>query len=126
MLPVIDEVTDIDTCIRYFSIIGGGIECKMDFEGFLYLKTDNYADIIEEDLKRHRAIYEHNVKLQRHGYTQEELERRVQRHEEVKKREIAPIEEILTNPKLNAEYNEKLECRKAANIEKLRSYGLNV
>lgn len=95
-------------------------------EGSLYLKTDNYADIIEENLKRHRAIYEHNVEMKKRGYTQEELERQHQRHEEVKKREISPIEEILTNPELYAEYTKKLEHRKARNIEVLRSYGLNI
>ncbi len=126
MLPVISEVTDIDACIRHLLIMGGVMGSTESLEGFLYLKTDNYADIIEENLKRHRAIYEHNVKMKKRGYTQEELERQHQRHEEVKKREIAPIEEILTNPKLYAEYTKKLEHRKARNIEVLRSYGLNV
>ena len=127
MLPFLDKIVDIDACIRHFLILPGLILGFGEFfEGLLYLKTDNYADIIEENIRRHQLIYEHNVKLQRRGYTQEELERQLQRHEEVKKREIAPIEEILTNPKLYAEYTKKLEHRKARNIEVLRSYGLNV
>lgn len=126
MLSVIDEVTDIDSCIRHLFIMGKIMRFNENFEGFLFLKTNNYTDIIEEHLNRNRVIYEYNVKVKKPGYAQEELERRRQRYEEVNKREIAPIEEIFTNSELYAEYTEKLERRKAANIEILKSYGLNV
>ena len=127
MLPFLDKIVDIDACIRHFNVVLHlSSEIENYFEGFLYLKTDNYVDIIMEILNKKRAIYEHNVKMKKRGYTQEELERRRQNYEEVNKRAIALIEKIHTNPELYAEYTKKIEHRKAANIEKLKSYGLNI
>lgn len=126
MLPMITSAVDIDSCINYFLKTGKVTGLDERFEGLIFLKTENYSKLIDANIKRHRAIYKHNVELKRRGYTQEEYEKRCQRHDVVLKRETAPIEKILSSPKLYKKYNEELELRKARNTEILRSYGLDI
>jgi hypothetical protein len=136
MLPFIVDVVDVDSFIEYsYKVYPSSMHLnnvekiiKGDYpsNGLLLIKTDKYATHIENYLKRSQAIYEQNVKLKKNGYTQEELERRCQRYEEVNKREISLIEEIFKNPELCAKAFAELEHRKEVNTDILRSYGLEI
>lgn len=126
MMPIFNDAIDIDACLRYFLKMGLVRNLADRFESLLFLKTDHYAQLLLENLNRKRSIYEHNVKMNVHGYTQEELDRRRQRYNEVNEHVMEPIKEVLANPALHAEYIEKLEQHKAANIEMLKSFGINI
>lgn len=125
MILYLDTIQNIDTCITHYFKLSGRVYTFSDyFEGLLFLKTDNYTRLIEENIKYHRAIYKKNVELKKKGFTQEEYEKRCQRHELVLKRELAPIENILTNPELYTKYKNELERRKNVNVKKLISYSI--
>ena len=125
MILYFDTIQNIDTCINHFFKLSGRVYTFSDyFEGLIFLKTANYVQLIEENIKQHRAIYKRNVDLKKKGFTQEEYEKRCQRHELVLKRELAPIENILTIPELYTKYNKELERRKKYNLEILKSYGI--
>lgn len=126
MLPMITSAVDIDSCINYFLKTGKVTGLDERFEGLIFLKTENYSKLIEANIKRHRAIYKRNVELKKRGYTQEEYEKRCQRHGAVLKRETAPIENILSTPELYEKYNEELKHRKMINLSKIISYGINI
>lgn len=126
MLPMITSAVDIDSCINYFLKTGKVTGLDERFEGLIFLKTENYSKLIEANIKRHRAIYKRNVELKKRGYTQEEYEKRCQRHGAVLKRETAPIENILSTPELYEKYNEELKHRKMINLAKIISYGINI
>ena len=126
MILYFDTIQNIDTCINHFFKLSGRVYTFSDyFEGLIFLKTANYVQLIEENIKQHRAIYKRNVDLKKKGFTQEEYEKRCQRHELVLKRELAPIENILTIPELYTKYNKELERRKKYNLEILKSYGID-
>ena len=60
------------------------------------------------------------------GYTQEKYEEMLQKHDEFIKEMAEPIEKILNSPELSEKYNKELERRKAANIQTLKAYGIEV
>ena len=126
MLPAISKAVDIDTCIVYLLQIHKLAGFDEWGEGLLYLKTPNYAEIIEVDTKRWHEINKHNLEKQKPGYSQEEYEQQCRRGDEVIEREITAIKEILTTPELLKKYMEEMERRKAANLEIFRSYGLDI
>ena len=140
MLPVLDKVTTLTSCIEYFYKFDNSLlniyPDDEDFglrhndgehnESFLLINSENYADIIEKNIERYNAIYKHNVELNKPGYTQEEYEKRCQRIAETKQRHISPIEKILKTSELYAKFTDELKRRKAENTETLRSYGLKL
>lgn len=111
MLPILDDVYDIDSCIEYHhkykSIIlwdessnfGNDYPSCDDSEGFLYLVSDN-KDIFRERMKN--AISE--IALQEKSF----------------------FERVQTDPELNQKVQDELERRKKANTEILRSYGIEI
>jgi len=127
LIPYLDKIQNIDSCINHFFKLSGRVYAFSDyFEGLIFLKTDNYSKLIEENILFHRAIYKKNVELMKKGFTQEEYEKRCQRHDLVLKRETKPIDDIISSPELYEKYNDELQHRKTQNIETLRSYGLTI
>lgn len=126
MLPVISKAVDIDSSINFFFQVGMSLSFDERGEGLLFLKTENYSDIIKKDIIKFDDEYKQKVEQGVNGYTVEEYERRLQRTEEVLQREISPIENVLNDPELSAKFFAELERRKAANTELLRSYGLDI
>ncbi|MCL2086904.1 MAG: hypothetical protein FWH05_04835 [Oscillospiraceae bacterium] len=130
MLPQIGSATDINSCIEYFHKLGlpmnfyddGNFKMTFDNEGFLYIKTSNYNELIKKNIKRHLSIYDYNVRIGTHGYTQEEYEERCKRAEEVEIREITRRNNVFSNPKSSVE----LEHRKTMNVKILRSCGFKI
>ena len=110
MLPVMDEVVDIDSCIRYNHKIGLLLPLYDDEnfgndnpnhyynEGFLYFKTN--PSIFRERMKN--AI------------------------SEIALREKTFFEKVQTDLELNQKVQDELERRKKENTEILRSYGLEI
>ena len=77
-------------------------------------------------MKRYLDIYKRYADQNEFGCTQEEYERQCQNFENVKQREISPIDEIFKTPELYKKYTKELERRKIENTETLRSYGLDL
>lgn len=124
LLPYIDSIADIDAAYAYFSC--GFWE---EYEGLLGLKTKKYRDLIEEELTRKENDYKMCLGYPQYrcsnGRTQEEYEEMLQKHDEIIKMRVTPIENVLNSPELSEKYNKVLERRKAANIEILQSYGID-
>ena len=125
LLPYIDSISDIDAAYTYFS-------CGFwdGYEGLLGLKTKKYRELIEKEITEKEKGYKMCL-----GYpqyvcsnecTQEKYEEMIQRHDEFVKIRAEPIENVLNSPELSEKYNKELERRKAANIETLKSYGIEV
>ena len=125
LLPYIDSIADIDAAYAYFSC--GFWE---EYEGLLGLKAKKYREIIEEELTEKEKDYKMCLGYPQYrcsnGHTQEKYEEMLQRHDEFVKIRAEPIENVLNSPELSEKYNKKLEQRKAANIETLKSYGIEV
>lgn len=126
MLPIMSKAVDIDSSIDFFSQIGVSLSFSERFEGLLFLKTKNYANIIVKEIKKFDDEYKQKMEQGVNGYTSEEYEKRLQRADAVLQREISPIENVLNDPELLAKYTAELERRKKENTEILRSYGLDI
>ncbi|MDR2558673.1 MAG: hypothetical protein LBC86_03895 [Oscillospiraceae bacterium] len=138
MLPALNTAVNIDSCIEYFHVyspfpfirdyenFGNDIDGEYCNEWLLYMLTENYIELKERNMKRHNSIYAHNVKIGKHEHTQEELENRLKRYDEVKLREIAKRDKYIDDPQLYDKTLAEIEHRKATNIEILKSYGLDV
>lgn len=125
LLPVISKAVDIDSCIDYLLKIHHLTSFERG-EDLLYLKTENYKEIILNDINRGYETYKKNAELGLYGYSMEEYEESYQRREFVIQRELSPIEKIRSDPELFEKYNEELKRRKAKNIEILKSYGIKI
>lgn len=119
MLPELDKVVDIKTCIEKGEMFcmmmhlfdekeNYGINNKFD-EGFLYIKTHDIEGIRDRMEKRRERIKD-NIKEGRRGYTQEDLRRVDDMDSDIYINKILAL----------------LEKRKMKNIETLRSYGLDL
>jgi len=108
MLPVLNDVIDLNSCIHYFVKFGPPMflfDDSEDFgnknannyydEGFLYIRADNYGE-------------------------------RYTRFKGEKRRAIDVRDIFVNDPELYEKVLAELERRKAANTEVLRSYGLNL
>ena len=94
------------------------------------MKAKRYREIIEEELTEKEKDYKMCLGYPQYvcsnGCTQEKYEEMLQRHDEIIKIRAEPIETVLNSPELSEKYNKELERRKAANIETLNSYGIEV
>ena len=138
MIPVFNEVTDLDSCIEFFSKYQNSVLSihypDEDFgnrgrhyfdEGLLYIKTCDREAFIE---KRERFI-ERDLTISDHwksGFTKEYHEQKWKAYKEGNPRLIALANEIYGNHEWCANALIELERRKVENIEILRSYGISM
>ena len=137
-IPLLDKIHNIDTCIEYLR--GVGIMLKLfdstDFgnknpnndsnEGYLYCITPNYENIIRKKLINDLDIYKKALDKRLDGYYEDEYHRRVEKIETVVEKRVAQIERIVKNEELYAKLLSELEKRRKNNIERLKSYGVNM
>ncbi len=88
----------------------------------LYLKVDNYAEIIAEASRIKNEMYRKCIELNREGYTEEEYEKRLKRGEEFYSKWINDIKEIREQNELYNEYKADKEAVKEKNMEILKKY----
>jgi hypothetical protein len=147
ILPVLDKVVDLDSCIEYFHAIKGIMHIyddaedfakkDKDNEGLLYIKTGKYG----YHMCRKREIQLTNIANRikagdresfidsdgdRQVYTRELYEEHLRIFEEEKYEKIAQYDQIYDNHEWCAKANVELERRKVANTSILRTYGFNV
>lgn len=139
-IPIFDKVTNLNECIEYLedytTCMYLGDDRKygwndVDFgynennEGLLYIKTRHQEDFVEKTLKRCENQYK-GFRKSGFNYTEEEYEEKYKRAKAncIKKAEIR--DRILNTPEIYENAMKELERRKKANIETLRSYGLDV
>ncbi|MBP1536147.1 MAG: hypothetical protein IK999_18815 [Ruminococcus sp.] len=137
-IPLLDKIHNIDTCIEYLR--GVGIMLKLfdstDFgnknpnndsnEGYLYCITPNYENIIRKKLINDLDIYKKALDKRLDGYYEDEYHRRVEKIETVVEKRVSQIERIVKNEELYAKLLSELEKRRKNNIERLKSYGVNM
>ena len=137
-IPLLDKIHNIDTCIEYLR--GVGIMLKLfdstDFgnknpnndsnEGYLYCITPNYENIIRKKLINDIDIYKKALDKRLDGYYEDEYHRRVEKIETVVEKRVSQIERIVKNEELYAKLLSELEKRRKNNIERLKSYGVNM
>lgn len=138
MVPFLDQITDIDSCIRYYyEFSSGRLNFICDVEEFtnnpapycseelLPIKTNNRDDGIkrmEQTLARTAQL----IKEGKCGYSQKDFEAQCERSNNFRLKQNAIRDKLLDTPELNAKVMEVLEQCKATNIETLRSYGLEI
>ncbi len=138
MLPIFNEVIDIDSCIKYhhkykffMSLYDdeyfGNNSINSDYDdGYIYLMTDNYNDLIKEDMQNTINITAHNVKIGKLGYSQKQYDDLLNSSEEKINKQIEHRDKFFKDVELKHRVWEELERRKIQNTETLRSYGLNL
>lgn len=134
MLPVLDQTNTLEACIQFYEVFGKilMIAPTYDFqsgkferggcEGFLYIKTNNHDDFIEESKRQceERIAMLESVNAQfspeiiRRDYIEEREER------------VQTRDAIYNNPVIYERALEELKRRKVRNTELLRGYGLDV
>lgn len=134
MIPFFDEVADLESCTDYFARFKGGLITPPKYnendgsfsndyeEGLLFLKTNNHDDLIEKvrqsietEIKRYKRL---NV-----PFTPDNMRKH---SEEWRIKVVTRRDKIYDNPKIYKAALEELERCKHANIETLRSYGLDL
>ena len=136
-LPVLDKVTDLDSCIHYIERFQPSDICipvydrekdvfeptnMYENEGLLFIQADNHDDLREMTAGR---IADIKIKI--------ESGRGVKSYEEVKEGmeawridTIKRRDRIYNDPVIYARALKELKQRKAANLEALRTCGLDI
>ena len=133
MMPFFDGVTDLESCADYFARFKGGWIIPPEYnetdgsfngglEGLLLIKTNNHDDFIEnvrENIDREIKTYKRlNV-----SFNPDNMRKVL---EEWRIKVVTNRDKIYDNPQIYTAALEELERRKHANIEALRSYGLDI
>ncbi len=132
-IPVFDRVSDLKTFVDYLfrgylrgmvglSPLDKFIEDKSDgwSEGLTLIKA-GYRYDGNKEMKEYIAKY---LSQQPPNTPQEQIDKFCKEYEERHAEQVALRLEMLNNPQLNKKVMEELERVKAANVDKLRSYGL--
>ncbi len=134
ILPKLDQVTDLDSCIRYYEEFFGDslmvpeydektgrFGCEYD-EGFLYIKADRHDDLIPETKER---IVRRCAQLDVNdiGYSPELISKKT---EEKRRTLIARRDRIFNDPVIYASAQKEMEKCRERNLPDLRNYGLNI
>jgi hypothetical protein len=142
MLPVLNEVTDLDSCVEFFSNYSKSVlnmhYADEDFgnkgqhfshEGLLFIKIynrDEYYEKWERFIERELAMIDYAIKVGRAGFTRENYEKKCKASKAAKPLRLAHAYEIFDNREWCAKAFVELERRKAENIGILRSYGIGI
>ncbi|MDE5863086.1 MAG: hypothetical protein K2K56_04590 [Lachnospiraceae bacterium] len=131
MMPFLDEVADLESCANYFARFKEGCIIPPEYnendgsfsndyeEGLLLIKTNSHDDFVENVRESiDREIKKYNVQFNPDRMRKDLEEWRIE--------VITNRDKIYNNPKIYTAALEELERRKHANIETLRSYGLNI
>ena len=134
MMPFFDGVADLESCTEYFARFKGGLitppeynENDGDFgneyeEGLLFIKTNNHDDLIEK-VRESIDIEIKRYKRQNIPFVPDNMRKH---SEEWRIEVVTRRDKIYENPSIYTAALEELERRKCANIESLRSYGLDI
>ena len=142
ILPILNEVVSLDSCIEFFykykcRLLDIWCDEKYGYfspyrdhnEGLLLIKTKNRDDGIKRMNEMlagsSRPMKEGKIKLSQE-FIKKQYERTCENYNKWRIEQIALRDNILDTPELYAEILTGLERRKATNIETLRSYGLNI
>ena len=138
MLPLLNEVTDLNSCVDYYHLLhlpllylindddfGNGDPSYYYHEGLLLIKTNNRDDGIEH-MEQSFARTAKWMKEGKCGLTQQEFEEECERGKKFRLQQIGLRDKMQKDPESNAKVTAELERRKTANIEILRSYGLSI
>jgi hypothetical protein len=137
-IPVLDDVSTLRDCIEYFYTLNVHvhqfIQGKEDFatrdpddEGILHVKTRYYGEFMNKKLQKDIAEYPLKVKAGWAMYTEEQYSEICKRFEsETSHERINRYDRIFDDKEWVDKANQETEYRKKENIEKLRSYGLNI
>jgi hypothetical protein len=139
MLPILNEVVDLNSCAEYFyqfrqhmvvyddENFGNNYGDNFYNEGLLYLIVGNYLESIEKKLERHLFEIAHNIKMKKNNYyTQEYYDEECKKIEEGIPIRKAFYERTFGDKKWLAKAQEELKQRKENNIKILKSYGFDL
>ncbi len=139
MLPVLDQVSDLDACIEFLRVYNStslymskydedytfGYEDDNEDcnESLLYIQTDNHDNLVQK-FNELLAVTAKAIENGKSGYRPYEIEKKA--YEEWRVRTVTRRDNIYNTPKLYEKIMEELERRKKANTETLRSYGIDL
>jgi hypothetical protein len=128
ILPILDKVTDIESCIEYFHKYKTALVMTLNYdiedlskksgncdynEGLLYVKSNNYDAFI-------RRMDKFFAEVAKYGETE------IKNTAEALSPQKAFIEEVYNNAESHNKVLAELERRKTENIKILKSYGLEI
>lgn len=120
LFSFINSINSIDAYFRFLMLWHFSLIEKE----LLYLKVDNYAEIIAESRRIKNEMYRNCIELNRDGYTEEDYEKRIKRREVVCSELIADIKEIHENKEIYNKYKADEEAVKDKNLKTLQKYGI--
>lgn len=144
ILPELNKVTDLNSCIDFLKEYNSGALYIDDSEGFgkenennesnealinfIAFDTDEYIEQEKCNLKKliEKEEYFINQGLFSADYAGEPFENFKRKHKEFMLEQIAVFKKYKDNPKEYEKVLKEMECRKKANQEILRAYGFEI
>ena len=120
LFPFIHSINNIESLFKYLLIYEPIL--LINKAELIYLKVDNYNELIIEKRRIQNEMYRKCLELQRDGYTKEEYERRLSKAEEVDQRWFSDIPKIRETPELYETYKNEEKTAKEKNINILKKY----
>lgn len=120
LFSFINSINSIDEYFRFLMLW----HFPLIEKELLYLKVDNYAELINEVRNIQNEMYRNCIELNREGYTEEKYEKRLKRGEEFYPKWINDIKEIREQSELYNEYKAEEEAVKEKNLKILKLYGI--
>lgn len=130
-----DEIDSLDKAIKYFEryrsnllYMGERNDCERylpKYEGLLYIKTNNRDDLSEWYDRACRREYAKTISPKT-GYKMDHYEKYCKEIEEIRLGRIACRDRILNTPSLYEEVMQELDKRREHNVEKLKSFGVEI
>ena len=139
-MPIFDKVNNLEECVKYMEQYSADIYLSDDKdygwndvqfgfneenEGLLYIKTNNRDDFKEQAKRACEERYE-LCTSDITGLTLDDYEPYCKETEEWRIKKVRIRDRILDTPEIYKNAMAELERRKNANIETLRSYGLDI
>ncbi|MCL2020396.1 MAG: hypothetical protein FWG70_11680 [Oscillospiraceae bacterium] len=142
VLPILDRVADLDSCIEYFHRFGPGMNLNYGVEDFGNKFRDNfcnegllriisseyesYCALIEKGLEKYLFTILNEIKSGRSGRTMESYEEERKRYEDGKSHRAAHLKKIFNDYDWVSKAQSERKRRRDENLETLKSYGLDV
>ncbi|MGN0151929.1 MAG: hypothetical protein ACI39Q_05600 [Wujia sp.] len=141
MIPELDKVTDLKSCMKYFRIysgtlqhifsddIFGQIRGNRYNEGLLNLKlysVDEYTKCKKEHYEIREKYFDYEIDNAQSEATKEAFKKTKENAQSAMLKQIELFKRMVKDSELYSRAMRELERRRVANTEKLRSYGFEV
>ena len=122
LIPFVESINSLESLFNYLLLhYPQGLDSRHEF---LYLKVDNYADLLKSSFCIGLENYKKCLELKREEYTEEKYVEKLERTGIVLPQWISEIDEIRNVPELYNDYKNKEQKYRDRNIRLLKEYNI--